>query len=155
FSSRKSGMGSPLIRPGSCRGHWHRRANRSIPAGPFPGVTSSSSTSLSVVMRRLLTLSLLTLLAVPAIARATSAGVDVSSVQPRITNLHSTTSTVSGGETEMAAWSESDHTGIAWRSLTGRWTPARALPPGLVDIGDYSDDAFMAVFQNGTQIKAM
>jgi len=106
-------------------------------------------------MRRLLTLSLLTLLAVPAIARATSAAVDVSSVQPRITNLHSTTSTVSGGETEMAAWSESDHTGIAWRSLTGRWTPARALPPGLVDIGDYSDDAFMAVFQNGTQIKAM
>jgi hypothetical protein len=107
-------------------------------------------------MRRLLTISLLGLFAFPCVAGAAPVAVNVSSIQPQITNLHSTTSNVSGGETEMAAWSQGTATGIAWRRLGGVWTAPRTLPgTGLVDIGDYSTDAFVAVFQNATKVGAM
>ncbi len=106
-------------------------------------------------MRRLLTLSLFAVFAFPSVAGAAPTPVDVSSPAPSITNLHTMTSNVSGGETEMAAWSHGSATAISWRSLSGAWTPERKLPSGLVDIGEYSTDAFVAVFQNGTKVGAM
>jgi hypothetical protein len=106
-------------------------------------------------MRRLLTLSLLALIAFPCAASAAPMAVAVSSLQPQITNLHSMTSNVSGGETEMVAWSQGAGTAIAWRLLGGAWSPPRPLPGGLVDIGEYSNDAFVAVFANGTKVGAM
>ena len=55
----------------------------------------------------------------------------------------------------MAAWTQGASTAISWRSLAGAWTPARKLPPGMVDIGEYSSDAFVAVFVDGTKVGAM